>query len=344
MNKKILLAISVLAFLAGCQKKGSATDATGATSIDTAAVPVVVAPIRSIPWDDWAGYSADLRGVDDAVLVTSAAGVVHSIASVGTRARAGQDLCNIESDRYKVQMEAAKAAWDAAATQLEITTKNVEAGSVGKTALQGLTAQTFSAQAQYLGAKKLYDDSRCQAPFAGIVASKMVNQWQAVGAGTPMLRMVRLDRLEADFTVPEAESHGMKPGLSVEFSLLDAPDHPYKGKVSSVDLSIDPRDRTMGAKVVLSNSDGRLKPGMVGNARVLRKSYSAAVVVPSDALLRQENGVYAAIVRDGTAHMVKVELGSAQGDSVLVLSGLSAGDQLVVRGAFRVSEGARVKE
>jgi membrane fusion protein (multidrug efflux system) len=344
MNKKILLAISVLAVLAGCQKKGSAADATGATSIDTAAVPVVVADIRSIPWDDWASYSADLRGVDDAVLVTSAAGVVHSIASVGTRAHAGQDLCDIESDRYKVQMQAAKSAWDAAAAQLDITTKNVEAGSVGKTALQGLAAQTFSAQAQYLGAKKLYDESRCLAPFAGIVASKMVNQWQAVNAGTPMLRMVRLDRLEADFTVPEAESHGMKVGLPVEFTLLDAPDHVYKGKVSSVDLSIDARDRTMGAKVLLSNSDGKLKPGMVGNARVLRKSYSSAVVVPSDALLRQEKGVFAAIVRDGVAHMVQVELGSAQGDSVLVLSGLSAGDHIVVQGAFRVSEGARVKE
>jgi membrane fusion protein (multidrug efflux system) len=303
-----------------------------------------VAQIRSVPWSDWTSYSADLRGVDDAVLVTSAAGVVHSIANVGTRARAGQELCDIESDRYKVQMEAAKAAWDAAATQLDITTKNVEAGSVGKTALQGLAAQTYSAQAQYLGAKKLYDESRCLAPFPGIVASRMVNQWQAVNAGTPMLRMVRLDRLEADFTVPEAESHGMKPGLPVEFSLLDAPDRVYKGTVTSVDLSIDARDRTMGAKVLLSNTGDKLKPGMVGRAKVLRRNFASAVVVPSDALLRQEKGVYAAVVRDGTAHLVEVVLGSAQGDSVLILSGLAAGDHLVVQGAFRVSEGARVKE
>jgi membrane fusion protein (multidrug efflux system) len=270
--------------------------------------------------------------------------VVHSIAAVGQRVAAGQALCDIESDRYKVQMDAAKAAWDAAKSQMEITAKNVEAGSLGKTALEGATAQSFSTQAQYLGAKKVYEDSRCQAPFAGVVANRMVNQWQAVGAGTPMLRIVKVDRLEADFTVPEEESHGLANGLPVEFFLLDSPDRVYKGKLSSVDLAVDSRDRTMGAKVVIANVGNRLKPGMVGRARVLRKSYPSAIVVPSTALLRQEKGVTAAVVRDGVAHMVDVQLGSAQGDSVQVLSGLKVGDHLVVQGAFRVSEGAHVKE
>jgi len=344
MNKKILLTISVLALFAGCQKKESAAEKTGIASSDTASVTAVVAEIKGVPWSDWGSYSADLRGVDDAVLVTSAAGVVHSIAAVGKHVGAGQALCDIESDRYKAQLDAAKAGWDAAKSQLEITRKNVDAGSVGKTALEGLNAQTFSAQAQYLGAKKMYEDSRCQAPFAGIVANRLVNQWQAVGAGTPMMRIVKVERLEADFTVPEEESHGLVTGLPVEFFLLDSPDHVYKGKISSVDLAVDAKDRTMGAKVVIVNAGNRLKPGMVGRARVLRKSYASAVVVPSTALLRQEKGVTAAVVRDGVAHMVEVRLGSAKGDSVQVLSGLAVGDRLVVQGAFRVSEGARIKE
>ena len=343
MSKKIVLAISVLAILSGCNKD-KAEEKTGVTSVDSSRVAVVTTVVKAVPWSDWASYPADLRGVDDAVLVTSASGVVHSIAAVGLRARAGQALCDIESDRYKVQMEAAKAGVDAVQSQLDITRKNVEAGSIGKTALEGLTAQLYSGQAQYLGAKKMYEESRCQAPFPGVVASRMVNQWQSVNAGTPMMRLVRIDRLEADFTVPESESHGLEAGLPVEFYLLDDPSQIYKGKVSSVDLAADPKDRTMGAKVVITNSGSRLKPGMVGRARVLRQRHSSAVVVPSAALLRQEKGVFAMVVVDGKAHQVEVDLGSAQGDSVLVRSGLKAGDKLIVEGAFRVSEGARIKE
>jgi RND family efflux transporter MFP subunit len=150
--------------------------------------------------------------------------------------------------------------------------------------------------------------------------------------------------LEANFTVPESEARDLKVGASVEFYQLDEPTKLYKGSVSSVDLAADERNRTIGAKVTIANVGGRLRPGVVGRARLLRKVYTDAIVVPSAALLRQEKAVRAAVVKDGVAKLVEVELGSAQGDSVLVRSGLKAGDKLVVQGAFRVSDGTRVKE
>lgn len=365
MNTKILTATAALLVLAGCnkpsengEKKEKAEEKTMVTSVDTAVVPVVAKAIQGIPWTDWATYSADLRGSEDAVLVTSAAGVVNSVHEVGHAVKAGQGLCDIESERYRTQYEAAKSAVDAnrasqIATkgELDRTKANVDAGSLGKAALDavnaqyaGLVAQGKGAESQMLSAKKQYEDSRCQAPFDGVVATRLVNRWQSVGPGTPTLRLVRNDRLEADFTVPEAESHELRLGEEVEFFQLEEPDRVYKGRVSSVDLAADARNRTIGAKVVVPNQGGRLRPGMVGRAKILRKRYEKAVVVPSAALLRQEKGVKAVVVKDGKAHLVEVELGSALRDSVLVTSGLKVGDRLVVEGAFRVSEGTRVKE
>jgi len=359
MNKSIILTVSVAALaLTSCKAKEKQEEKTGATSVDTAEVSVVTSTLKGVHWADWASYSADLRGVEDAILVTTAAGVVGQVSEVGHAAKAGQGLCDIESDRYKVQYEAAVAAVDAnkaaqvsAKSELDRTKANVEAGSLGKAALEGasaqfagLVAQGKGAEAQVLGAKKLWEDSRCQAPFDGIVASRMVNRWQSVGPGTPTLRLVRNDRLEANFTVPEAEAREIKAGVTVEFTGIDDADHVFKGAVSSVDLAADVRNRTVGAKVLIVNVGGRLRPGMVGKARLLRKSYESAVVVPSAALLRQEKGVKAAIVKDGAAKLVEVELGSAVGDSVLVVSGLKVGDKLIVQGAFRVSDGTRVKE
>lgn len=359
MNKSTILTVSVGAIaLVSCGGKEKHEEKTVVTSVDTASVAVVTTELKGVPWTDMASYSADLRGFEDAVLVTTAPGVVNSVAEVGRGVGAGQQLCDIESERYKVQYEAAKSAVDAnkaaqvaAKGEVDRTKANVDAGSLGKAALDGvvaqyagLVAQGKAAESQMLGTKKQWDDSRCLAPFSGVVASRMVERWQSVGAGTPTLRLVRNDRLEATFTVPESEARELKVGVPVEFFQLDEPEKIYKGNVSSVDLAADARNRTFGAKVVIANAGGKLRPGMVGRARLLRRKYNDAIVVPSAALLRQEKGVKAAVVVEGKAHLVEVELGSSQGDSVLVRSGLKAGDKLVVQGAFRVSEGTRVKE
>jgi len=359
MNKSTILTVSVAALaLSACKGKEKHEEKTVVTSVDTASVAVVTTQLKGVPWIDMASYSADLRGFEDAVLVTTAMGVVNSVAEVGRSVGAGQQLCDIESDRYRVQYEAAKSAVDAnkaaqisSKGEVDRTKANVEAGSLGKAALDGaaaqyagLVAQGKAAESQMLGAKKQWDDSRCLAPFSGVVASRLINRWQSVGAGTPTLRLVRNDRLEANFTVPEAEARELKVGVPVEFFQLDEPEKVYKGNVSSVDLAADSRNRTIGAKVIIANAGGKLRPGVVGRARLLRKKYTDAVVVPSAALLRQENGVKAAVVVEGKAHLVEVELGSAQGDSVLVRSGLKVGQKLIVQGAFRVSEGSRVKE
>ena len=327
--------------LAGCskEKKGEVEQIRSA---DSTAVAVVVAEVKSQPYADWVSYPADLRGAEDAQLVTAASGTVSYVAEVGTNVRAGQALCNIESDRYKAQLDAAQAAVDLAQGEVDRTQKNVEAGSLGKVALDGAKAQLLGGQAQLLGAKKLYEESLCQAPFSGVVASRMINRWQAVGPGTPTLRLVRNDKLETIFTIPEVEASTVKPGMAVEFFLLDAPAVKYTGKVTSVDLAADSRSRTMTARALITNSGKAMRPGMVGRARILRKQYASALLVPSTALLRRERGTVAMISDNGIAREAAVQILPAQGDSVLVLSGLEPGDQLVVQGAFRVATGAKL--
>lgn len=338
---RFLLAVVPLVLVA-C--KGEEKEVDQVKSVDTSSVEVVATKIVGVPYEDWGIYSADLRGAEDAVLVTSAGGTLKSVSEVGSRVAAGQALCNIDSDRYKAQLDAAKAGMDAAQAAMDVARRNVEAGSLGKAALDGAAAQFYGAQSQYLGAKTQYQDSRCQAPFAGVIASRLVNRWQAIGPGTPTLRIVRNDRLEASFAVPEAEAHEVRAGMDAAFYLLENPGKLYHGKVSTVDLAADARNRVVVARVIVANSQGRLRPGLAGKVRILHGKFDAAVVVPSSSLLRREDGVFAVTVLDGKAHEVPVVLGSGSGDSVQVLSGLAVGDRLIVQGAFRVSEGTKVRD
>lgn len=345
MNTRIRILMATLPLLlAACSGKHEEPTQVKASNNDSSAVEVVTTTVEGVTYEDWGTYPADLRGAEDAVLVASAAGMLRSVSEVGRRVKAGQALCDIDTDRYKAQLDASKAAMDASQTAMDVAKKNVEAGSLGKSSLDAAAAVYYGAQAQYMGAKKLWEDSRCQAPFSGIVASRMVNRWETIGPGTPTLRLVRNDRLEATFSVPEIEAGELKGGSSAQFFLLEESGQVYKGKVSTVDLAADPKDRVVSARVEVGNVGGRLRPGMAGKIRILHSTEKNAVVVPSFALLRREDGVYAMVVRNGIAHEVRVVLGSGDGDMVHVKSGLKLGDKLVVRGAFRLSEGAKVRE
>lgn len=339
---RILLA-ALPALLVACGGKKEEPTQVKAALADTASVEVVTTTLQGVSYEDWGTYPADLRGGDDAILVSSASGMLRSVAEVGRRVTAGQALCDIDTERFKAQLEAAKAGMDAAQTAMDVARKNVEAGSLGKISLDNAAATFYGAQAQYMGAKKLWEDSRCQAPFSGIVAARMVNRWQAVGAGTPTLRLVRNDRLEATFSVPETEANGLKAGNAAQFFLLDEPGKIYTGRVSTVDLAADSKNRVVSARVEIANVGGRLRPGLAGKIRILHGTMKDAIVVPSFALVRREGGVYAMVVREGVAHEVSVTLGSGAGDSVYVSSGLKAGDKLVVRGAFRLTDGVKVR-
>jgi membrane fusion protein, multidrug efflux system len=81
---------------------------------------------------------------------------------------------------------------------------------------------------------------------------------------------------------------------------------------------------------------------MVGRARILRRAYAKAVVVPAAALLHLQTGVYAMVVENGVAQQRELKISANSEESALVTQGLRPGDKLVVSGAFQLSSGTRV--
>src|SRR5690606_5106699 len=110
----------------------------------------------------------------------------------------------------------------------------------------------------------------------------------------------------------------------------------FSGTVNFVGAAVDPSSRTFPIEVVVTNSAGTLKPGMIANVRLARATVSEALVVPQEAVLRVEDGyiVYVAEEEDGelVARSRPVVLGAAQGNQVIIESGLEAGERVVTVG------------
>jgi RND family efflux transporter MFP subunit len=303
-------------------------------------VNVVVQTVQSVPYEDWSTYSADLRGGRDAVLNAGAGGRVNFVAPIGKVVKAGEALCDIETDRHDAMLKQAKAGMDVAKAELERVQANVDKGFVGKSAIDQANFAFQQSRVGYLQAKRAYEDSRCQAPFAGVLASRFIEAYNTAAPGSPTVRIFGLDKLEALVAIPEAESFDYREGQAAEFMDVNS-GKTAKGVIKSIDRAVESRNRTVMARVELPGAK-TLKPGMVGRVRVLRQKFDKAIVIPSQAVLRMSHGTVVMLVEGKRAKQVPVTLGAASGDGVLVTSGLKDGDTYITTGAFQVTEGTKV--
>jgi membrane fusion protein (multidrug efflux system) len=331
------------ASLAGCGG-GHGEESKKVTADTSAVIRVVTTVVQARPFEDWGRYSADLRGQEDAVLTAPApgGGRVHNIADVGTTVSKGQALCDIDADLYEAQLKQAQAALDLARGEVERARGNVKDGFVGKAALDKAELDFQGARAALFQARRAHADSRCEAPFSGMLVSRFIERHQTAAPGMHTVRVAALSRLEALVSIPESEAFDYREGQRAEFRLLQEGAIPATGRIASLDRAVESRNRVLTARVLIDNPSNTLRPGMIGRVRILRRKYEEALVVPSQAVLRLHDGTAVMIVRDGMAHRAAVTLGAAQGDSVLVRAGLAAGDRVITVGGFQVSEGTKV--
>jgi multidrug efflux pump subunit AcrA (membrane-fusion protein) len=120
----------------------------------------------------------------------------------------------------------------------------------------------------------------------------------------------------------------------------------FQGRISYVGAVVDPRSRTFPNELSLANPGGLIKPEMVADVSVVRRTLEDVVVVPQEALIRVEEGYVVFLVEeDGGTTVVRsqvVELGPAQLNRVVIQGGLEVGDRLVVVGQQSVAAGDRV--
>jgi len=179
-------------------------------------------------------------------------------------------------------------------------------------------------------------------PFAGTVIERMASEGAYVSTGTPLYRVARLDELWVQLDAYESDLARLKVGQSVELVVEALPGEQFSGEVTFIDPTLDPQRRTARVRVVVSNRDGRLRPGMFVEGRVDAQvegdGGAAPLVIPATApLFTGRRAVVYVEIRDGSHFKYEarvVRLGPRLGEMYPVVAGLQEGDRVVTRGAF----------
>ena len=180
-------------------------------------------------------------------------------------------------------------------------------------------------------------------PFSGVVIEKMVQQGQYVAMGEALFNIADLSSVWVEVEVYENEFSNIHIGQQVEIRSQSFPDKPSTGRIAFVYPFLDPKTRTVKARVELANPGMKLKPEMFVNA-IIRVPLSPSLVVPSTAVMNTgKRQVVWVESSPGMFESRTVQLGQQSGEKVQILSGLQSGDKVAVSGGYLIDSESQLK-
>lgn len=358
-------ALALLIAVAACSKEGGAEAAAGgaggagnrAPSVTLAAADVASPRLASL--EDAVPVTGTLDPLERAEIRARLEGDVDGVyVREGQPVRAGSLLARFRANEQAGNDQSARADLASVRTGLSTAQWNLEQtrdlyrqGAVperdvrlAEQEVAAARARVAAADARLRTTAQTVSDTRVLSTVSGIVEKRTVNPGEHVARGATLFTVVRGDVLELAAAVPERAAAGVQPGQAVHFS---AGGRQFEGRVARVAPSVDPASRSVTVYVQVPNADGSLRAGTFASGRIVSRVVSDALVVPATALREGKEGAPPFVYRiaDGKIQVAQVTQGLADETQgvVQIVSGLEAGDRVVVGNVGMLGEGMQVR-
>ena len=270
-------------------------------------------------------------------------GLVSRVAfEEGRRVEAGDLLVKLNDDEIQAELRSITA-------ELDVAERNER--RLSDLRARGITSQqdydealgrlnVLRARAELLRTRIAKTEIR--APFGGTVGLRGISPGSYVTPQSVLALLNMTDRLKADFAVPERHQPVLREGLAVRVTAGGLP-NPVEGYISAIQPQVNTGTRTILARAIIENKDNRLLPGNYAQIELVLETTDAALLVPSTAIVPGQRETRLFVIKDGVAEERLVQIGSRQADTVEIISGLEAGEEVVTRGSDNLRPGQRVR-
>lgn len=233
-----------------------------------------------------------------------------------------------------------KAAYDRAKQDYE------QAKIGGQKEDKALAKASFNQAAAHLDvARKALSDATLCAPMDGFIAKRSIEVGDTAAPGRPVFEIVQMDPVEVNVGVPETDVHLVRIGQKADISVPALPGKTFQGTVRVINVSADPNTRTYMTRISVANPEHSLRVGMVAEATVRGDQTIAMVTLPGDAVVRDPQGatqVYVYYPEQKRVYAKRVEIGAAVNKDVVIKSGLSGNELIVLAGQTKLKNGQAV--
>jgi membrane fusion protein, multidrug efflux system len=306
-----------------------------------------------------AEFAAEVRARVESRLGFRVAGkLISRQVELGQRVKAGQALAQLDAQDYKLSAEAARAQLVAATTNRDLAAADFkrykelrEQNFISAAELEHRESALKAAQAQWDQANAQAQAQGNQAGYttlvadvSGVVTAVDAEVGQVLSAGTPVVRVAQDGPRDAVFSLPEDKLALLKPGSAAEVRIWPG-NTVVNGVVREIGASADPTTRTYTVKVGLEAAQTLPLGSTVSvHPRALERSGTPVIKLPTSAFRREgdKSAVWVLDPASMTVKLTPVEIATADGNEVVVSSGLQPGMQVVVAGVHVLSPGQKV--
>jgi len=257
-------------------------------------------------------------------------------------AKAGFDLAQNEFNRIRSLLDqrvVSQSEFDQRRTQMEAARQQYESAKNGAAQqYQALQA----ARARVALAHKAVADTVVRAPFAGLVAERLVSTGDYVTKGLKVAVVVRVNPLRVQLTVPEQFVSAIAVGAPVNFEVDAYPGRQFTGKVRFISPALEANQRALTVEAVVANPDRELKPGLFATARIEQPQRTPAVLVPASAVQTTAGTSRVFIVNGDHVEERIVTVGQTVDAQVEISNGLKAGERVATTNVAQLTDGAKV--
>jgi len=303
--------------------------------------------------------SGTLEPEREAVLRAQVQGsVLQTYADQGQAVGAGTVLARIDATGIQDAYNSARAGVVAARNAADIATRNqarneklLAAGAIAERDIEESRRAAIAAQAaledansRLATADKQFRSTTVTSPFGGIVSERPVSPGDIVQPGTALFTVVDPSSMRLEASVPAEQLSLIHVGVPVVFTVSGYPGRDFVGHIVRVNPTADPTTRQVRIYVSIPNAGRALVGGLFATGR-MSSATKTGLVIPASAVDVRGTSPSVLRVRGGKAEKVQVQVGITDktSETIEVLSGIQAGDTLLLGAAQGITPGTPVK-
>jgi RND family efflux transporter MFP subunit len=334
----VALAITVLILLSN-KSKMQARSKTSEVSF----LPVTTEFVAKERLSETVSLVGTITANNDVAITAETQGrVTRVLANIGDYVQAGAVIVQLDDELKQASFATAEVNYEKAKKDLERYELLAKDNSVSDTQLETARLAFKSAEAQYIIARRQYNDTKIKSPISGVLTARPVDIGTMVKDNNVVANVVDISRLKVRLNISEQDAFRIKVGDKVDVGTDVYPGVTFQGRVFTISSKADDA-HTYPVEVVLANNPRHpLKAGMFGRATFVSVQDHETVVIPRQALVGSTKKPQVYVVNGGIARLRDIVAGPQVGTNLEVFSGLRESETIVVSGQNNLKDSVAV--
>ncbi|KAF2337026.1 efflux RND transporter periplasmic adaptor subunit [Flavobacterium daemonense] len=299
--------------------------------------------VKTAVFDNNLSLSGSIEANEQIEIRSEVSGIVEGIYfNEGSYVNKGQVLFKVNDIELRAQLRQAQTKEGLAGENERRAKLLLQKEAISQEEFDVANADYASAKAQTQLIKAQISKTSVKAPFSGKIGLRSISPGTYITPTILVAKLVNTGKLKITFSIPEKYATQVNSGSTIDFTVSGS-NKVYKAKIYAIEPEVAVATRTLQIRALADNSDGKLLPGTFADVKLPLNIIKDAIVVPSESIVPVQDGKKVFISDMGKAKEVMVEATTRTDASILILSGLKAGDTLVTSGVMSLKNDAPIK-